>query len=188
MRCLITVVKSAVPPLGEKGQSILEFVLLLPILLGLSVVLVRVNTVIQASIVNQKYSRAQVLFLTFNSPHYPQKENGIKGALRDDGIHQLSVGVAETAPPSGDAEDPGNKYKPDAPSFRVNRTRNAKGGTSPPEPGADPDETANVLVRNTVTLCTEVLGIKGQDGVLPISQLNESVKAVDLAGNFCRGL
>jgi len=46
---------------SERGQSVLEFVFMLPILLGLIVIMVRSNTVIQMSIVNQKYARAQAL-------------------------------------------------------------------------------------------------------------------------------
>ena len=54
--------------LKEDGQSIVEFLVSLPLLVGLAVVLIRVNSAIQMSIVNQQYARAQTLNLTYNSP------------------------------------------------------------------------------------------------------------------------
>ena len=48
------VVKRRSRQLGERGQSLLEFCLLLPVLLGLVTMMIRVNTAIQVSIVNQQ--------------------------------------------------------------------------------------------------------------------------------------
>jgi hypothetical protein len=52
---------------GEAGQSLLEFLLMFPMLLALVIVLIRVNTAIQISIVNQQYARAQTFVLTSNA-------------------------------------------------------------------------------------------------------------------------
>ncbi len=43
----------------ESGQSVLEFLLLIPLIVALTVLLVKMNAVIQVSIVNQQYARAQ---------------------------------------------------------------------------------------------------------------------------------
>lgn len=169
---------------SEQGQSLLEFLLTFPLLLGLTVITVRVNTAIQSSIVNQKYARAQTLFLTFNSPHYPERDvsggkTGIRDFLAAKGVNQMVVGVSETAPPDGGA------FKPDAPSFKVNRTQATASADA--DPGSDPDETSKVLIRNTVTLCTETLAIQGENGVVPFSLLNENFSGKSIAQNFCKG-
>ncbi len=58
----------------ESGQSMLEFALLLPILTGLFVLLIRVEMAISTAIVNQKYARNHMHFLSFNHRYYPEKK------------------------------------------------------------------------------------------------------------------
>ncbi|MEO5970142.1 MAG: hypothetical protein ABIQ95_09460, partial [Bdellovibrionia bacterium] len=53
---------------NNEGQSVIEFIFMLPLLIGMSTLLVNINTAIQMGIVNQQYARFQTLFLTFNSP------------------------------------------------------------------------------------------------------------------------
>jgi len=52
---------------NNKGQSLFEFILLLPVLLGFSTILIRINTAIQISIVNQQFTRDQLGILINNS-------------------------------------------------------------------------------------------------------------------------
>ena len=86
---------------GESGQSILEFLLMLPMLVGLVLILVRINTAIQVSIVNQQYARSHALWLNFNSAVYPQLALR-EGHLTANNDNQMVIGVSDnTAPQDG---------------------------------------------------------------------------------------
>ncbi len=52
---------------AQAGQSLLEFVLMLPVIFGLANVIYRANMAIQQSIVNQQYARQQTLIITEHS-------------------------------------------------------------------------------------------------------------------------
>src|SRR5688500_8394742 len=90
----------------ETGQSILEFLMMLPMLIGFCIMLMRVNMAIQISIVNQQYARAQTLFLTFNSPHYPSLERQVQD-LTPNSMNQMLLGVSDNVAVAG--------YTPKAP-------------------------------------------------------------------------
>jgi len=136
----------------EGGQSVLEFLVLLPAMVGLTVLLVRVNTVIQVSLVNQKYARAQILFLTMNSSEYPTLEN----RFASDGMYDLEsnemiVGVSNKVAP-----DAGEDYPPDPIIYKITRPGGPGGDDSEPEP----DRRDKIRVRNTVSLCTQLNFVK----------------------------
>src|SRR4051794_31601143 len=82
-------------PKGEEGQSMVEFLFMLPLLLGLAVLLVRISTAIQISIVDQQYARSQTLFLTYNSATYPRL--GLQVSMQQKGLNQMVVGVSDNA-------------------------------------------------------------------------------------------
>jgi hypothetical protein len=168
------------------GQSVLEFLLMLPLMVGLVVLLVRANTAIQISIVNQQYARAQALFLTFNSPTYPQLE------LRQPHVtakqyNQMIIGVADNPAP----ED-GSPYIPDAATQNVTRR---KSGTRD-EAKTEPRERDKVRIRDTVTICTQVNIVPGQGGALvPVLEMGGPRFSVPVGKNnltdqsafqFCR--
>jgi len=79
---------------NEEGQSLLEFLLVLPVLLGLVALMTRVNTAIQASLVYQQYARAQTTFLTFNSPVYPSLRLQAS-ELNGKNYNQMTIGVSD---------------------------------------------------------------------------------------------
>jgi hypothetical protein len=85
-------------PEGEAGQSLLEFLLTLPMLVALVVILVRVNSVIQVSIVNQQYARAQALFLAYNSSEFPSIDRRMSQLVAKR-YSQMVLGVADNAAP-----------------------------------------------------------------------------------------
>lgn len=159
---------------SEEGQSLIEFLLLLPMLVGLSVVLVRVNTAIQISIVNQQYARAEALFLSFNSPIYPELSK--QARLVQLGTNELIIGVADNI-----ADDSGN-FKPKATVQLVARTKNVQASD---EPMTEPPQRAQVRVRGTVTLCSPTLTVKSANGTsMPIqTALNEQT-----IFDFCGGI
>src|SRR4051812_28584394 len=100
----------------EEGQSIIEFLLMLPMILALTFILFRVNSAIQVSIVNQQYSRAQILFLTYNNPYYPELDK--QQNMRQSGNNQMVVGVSDKLA-VGSA-----KFHPDATVQLITRNAN----------------------------------------------------------------
>ncbi len=131
---------------SEEGQSIVEFILLLPLMIGITLMMLKINMAIQVSIGNQKYSRMQAHHLTFNSPYYPQTSASSQGNRRAPGMHRLVVGVGEDAVT-------GAKSRPKAVEVFVARNRQIASKSSDLG-SAEPDSRANVRVRTTVALCT----------------------------------
>jgi len=147
------------------GQSLLEFVFGLPLMLGLAILMIKVNMAIQVSIVDQKYARAQALFLTYNSPFYPEKEKQLK--LKKYLLNQILVGVSGNLDSSANVSD----YTPEATVQNIARSPlNKKAMAASNEGGTDSmTERANVRVRNTVTLCTQnyMVGFTTPGGPFP---------------------
>lgn len=142
----------------EEGQSVIEFLIMLPVVVGLAVFMVKVNTVIQMGIVNQQYSRAQALNFSYNSPVYPHLERRphmIK--LKYD---QILMGVKEyRANEEGDLRTESSTYK-------ITKT-----GGSVENQSESIHERSEIRVRNTVTLCTQ-MNLAGNGK--PLIDLNEA--------------
>lgn len=149
-----------------RGQSLVEFMIFLPFMIGLAILMVRVNTAIQISIVDQKYARAQALFLAYNSPHYPEK-GAKRFSMADFGFNQLLLGVSGNLDTNGQSS-----YVPEATVQSVARDPKSPAALSASnEEQTEPSTTrSNVRVRNTVTLCTQnfQIGLKDPNGPLPI--------------------
>jgi hypothetical protein len=144
----------------DRGQSVLEFLLMLPMMVGLVVILVKVNTTIQISIVDQQYSRAQALWLTFSSPVYPLLRIR-EGQLTKKKYNQMVLGVSDNAAPAGN-----EPYEPLASTHYIARKKGeADNGDK------EAKERALVRVRNTVTLCTQPNVVTGPGGIVPILPL-----------------
>jgi hypothetical protein len=163
---------------NESGQSVLEFVFMLPVLLGLVVIMVRSNTVIQMSIVNQKYARAQALWLTFNSPHYPRLSFRKEGSPDDQfvqfGFNRMVIGMSEQP-----VDDTGGKA--------VASTQTIVRGGVPAADGpsqSEPLDRAKVRVRTTVALCTQTNAIVTSQGLRPATA---DFIGEDTIFDYCRG-
>lgn len=169
----------------ESGQSVLEFVFMLPILVGLIVVMVRTNTVIQMSIVNQKYVRAQALWLTFNSPYYPRLSLRKSRELCGDfdpadqfikyGFNRMVIGMADQP-----VEDTGGKAN--AVTQFVARDASQLGNEGPSQ--SEPLDRAKVRVRTTVALCTQTNAIVTSKGLCGTTSSNIGENTVF---DYCRG-
>jgi Flp pilus assembly protein TadG len=147
---------------NQEGQSIIEFLFMLPLFVGLIVILIRVNTAIQVSLVNQQYARAQALWLTFNSPVYPSIFSRSQN-LAAKGYNQMLIGVADNR------EDENGNYRPKATVQNVARQKNV--GSNDPQ--TEPPSRALVRVRTTVTLCTQSEVVKTGGTYQPILASNE---------------
>jgi hypothetical protein len=143
----------------EQGQSLLEFLFMLPMMIGLIVLMTRVNTAIQASIVDQQYARAQTTWLTFNSPVYPNLRLQAS-ELNGKNYNQMMIGVSDNL-------IGGSELHPEAQTTFIPRKRSLASRASD-DPQVEPESRANVRIRNTVSLCTQPNVLNGQP-VLPLS-------------------
>jgi hypothetical protein len=151
---------------NRRGQSLIEFVLMLPVLVGMFFLLLRVNQAIQVSIVNQKYSRQRLFELVGNSPQYPDISK--VPVFVEKGDNRVVIGVSEES-----TSDIASDFQPSAPTMRITRTRRAAAGGSN-ESGAEPNRRANVRIRNTVEICTPLLVAKSGTSSVPMaSSLND---------------
>lgn len=149
------------------GQSVIEFLIVLPLMVGLVVLMVRVNTAIQVSIVNQQYVRAYTLFFAYNSPIYPRLRNRV-GALDAHGYNQILLGISNQKISEGDGYEQEN-ITPDAAVISLTEK---KGGVD--DPHVEPELRSRVRVRTTVTLCTQTNVIKNSGGKYwPILELGD---------------
>ncbi|MEK6705152.1 MAG: TadE family protein [Bdellovibrionota bacterium] len=177
MACLITAADD------ERGQSIIEFVLMLPVLLIFTYALVKVNTLIQMSIVNQQYVRAKTLSLAYNSSVYPYL-NLRRQELDEKNYNQMLVGMSDQAISVEEGRE-----QPDAPVYNIAR----KGHEGSNEPKAEPRQRTAIRVRTTVSLCTQQNVARNGSSLsplLPLDQKNNPIGPWALGENtvfeFCR--
>ena len=154
---------------GSRGQSVLEFLFMLPLIIGFTVIVVRVNTAIQVSIVDQQYARQQTLHLAFNSAYYPRMDLRV-GLLDQRGYNQMILGVSDNTPPSR-----AESFHPKATTQLVTRPLSGLKGSN--ERGEDHQERGIVRVRDTVTLCTQTNVVNSAAGRrTPIVLFNSDLK------------
>lgn len=137
-------------PNDESGQGLIELLIVLPFLVGITLVLIRVSTVIQMSIVNQKYARMQTMMIAYNNAFYPRIE--LRGLLEDQYVQQMTIGVSEN--------DAGANSTPEASVYKIVRPGEGLNG-APRELGNDDPGTPDlrqgrgrIRVRGTVAMCT----------------------------------
>jgi hypothetical protein len=145
----------------ESGQSILEFLLMLPMLVGLFLILLRVNQAIQVSIVDQQYARAHALWLAFNNPVFPQQKLRL-GAITAQQDNQMVIGVSDNTAPTDGSRKKGVHDSDDKESSKR----------------------ASVRVRDTVTICTQANVVQGKSGFVPILPQDPSSFAATGAYNL----
>ncbi len=148
---MITVVRN------QKGQSLIEFLIALPMMIGISLLLVRVNTAIQASIVQQKYARGAIHFFTWNSPYFPEKS--FSGRMGYGGNKQGPTGTNDFVIGVSGRTMTGSDSSPSSLEVAI-----TKDGPAHPAQGI-PESSRSVFLRNSLNLCTKshMLG----DGTLP---------------------
>jgi len=130
---------------NTEGQSLFEFLLLLPVLLSFSTILIRINTAIQVSIMNQQFTRDQLGLLTGNSAFYPALSK--QRMLIQSSSNQMILGVSEN---QAVADDNGT-YSPEATTQWIGRGSAPKTNDPPQE---EPTLRGAVRIRNSITICT----------------------------------
>ncbi len=150
--------------MGVKGQILIEFLVMMPALFGLALIMIKINTAIQVSIVNQQYARAQGLFLTFNSPTYPQiryRYEG-EGSMINRGFNQLMLGVSQEG---GNEDLPSDQLNAVATTQNIVRNRRKTGSNQVQD---QPKDRGIVRIRTIVSICTQSNVVNDGGGVTAI--------------------
>lgn len=161
----------------ESGQSVLEFLFMIPVLIGLVILLIRMNSAIQISIVNQKYARAQTTWLTFNSSVYPRlgfRDPADSKSFVGLGYNRMEIGVSERP-----VRDTGGVAVAQTQLIARDVQKAGPDGGSQSEP----ESRGNVRIRTMVALCTPTFSVKGQNGY---SELNNSTMGEKTVFDLCR--
>lgn len=144
----------------------IEFLIVVPLFLGMTFLLVRVNTVIQMSIVNQKYGRAQAFFLTYNSPVFPdlfrQGETGASGKP----MNSLTMAVTGKAY-GGEAPD-----DIEAAVHNIARPGQDEGSNAARK---EPRRRGKIRVRTTMTICSHITRVETNGDFIPPNRMTEGV-------------
>jgi len=153
---------------NERGQSLMEFVFMLPLMIGLVMLVIRVNSAIQVSIVNQKYSRAQVLAIAYNSPIYPSLRwrTGDGDIFVSKGNNRMVVGVSDQIV-TGDGTIP--------PKATTQRIVDADADVGNNDPQKEHETRGNIRVRNTVSLCTMSFSVSAGGNNISVNQIAEGM-------------
>ena len=160
-----------VADIGRDGQSIVEFMIGLPLLLGLCLLLIKVFTVIQMSIVSQEYARQQTLFLFENSPYF---RSDMLSQISSLGRNRVVLGVSKTAIVEGEQDLAfANNYQIERPSGQLTSV-NSQGNLE------NLTKQGNVRVRTTVSICLGNV-FKEQGFLSPADYKNH------MSFNFCGG-
>ena len=164
----------------ESGQSIIEFLLMMPIMVGMMVTLVKANTAAQLSIVNQQYARSHALWLAFNSPIYPERRMVLQDFTNGQNSNQMVILVGEETNDEAkeDSNSGGGAYHPSAPSYNIEKYNTPGKKTSSSGVAKSPS-----LVRSfaSVSLCTQSNAISVGSGIQTADKLGN--KNVDF--RFC---
>lgn len=153
---------------NEQGQSLLELMVMMPVLLALAVVIIKIQTAIQISIVNQKYARGRALFLSYNSPVYPHRGLATP-QLEVKGYNRMVIGVSDNS--VADEEGVGS-YTPRAITQTIARSASTSIGNG--EDKAEPERRSVVRVRTTIALCTPSWVVRSGGQYLPISAVQDT--------------
>lgn len=159
---------------AQSGQGVIEFLLFLPVFVVFTVVLFKINMVIQVSIVNQQYTRTQALFLVQNHSTYPRRDRMLRFA--DAGIQQIVTGLSDNKPTTGPASIISDVlYQPESTKLNIAPQVTVDNNITTPD-NKEPAQTFVIRVRTTVTLCTPVFFVGPGDPIIPFdgpSPLND---------------
>lgn len=138
------------------GQSVLEFLFLLPVMVSLTLLLIRVNTAIQIGIVNEQWVREMVLYISGNGAIYPRRP-AIMTDLANLGYNQIVLGMASDYVASSDGWGDGSNGAVDAPVYNIAGNK-VLGSDAAQE---EPSNRSRIRVRSTVTLCLPLITVGG---------------------------
>lgn len=166
---------------AESGQGIIELLFVIPFLIGMVLLLLRVTTTIQISIVNQKYIHSQIFSLIQNSPYYPvfavRDESSGNDSFIKNGYNVMYIGVSDRS-----VEETNSK-----PLATTNFIGRKLAESKPNDQTNDPNakERLDVRVKNIAAICTPVWAVqfKGKWTELSNNTFPENLSGLP----FCRG-
>ncbi|MBY0470119.1 hypothetical protein K2X30_03050 [bacterium] len=134
---------------NQAGQSVLEFLIVLPMMVGLAVMLIKMNTAVQVSIVNQQYARAHTLWLAFNSNEYPEVKLRIPQLISKN-YNKMILGISENSAPAS-----GEIYLPEVIKMKITPGRSLATDAGDQQNQEEPERRSIIRVRTSVSLCTQ---------------------------------
>ena len=158
---------------SEEGQSVIEFMIMLPVFIAVVVLMVKSNSAVQMSIVNQQYARSQALWLARNSPYYPAKNHAEN--MYQTGSNRMVLGVSN----NHFDDETTDRITPEAQVQTVVRAGKDIGDDGG---GSEPSRRGKVRVRTTVAMCTHQITIDAGGAKL---SLNEVTDQTIEKFNFC---
>ncbi|MBN21627.1 MAG: hypothetical protein CL678_10110 [Bdellovibrionaceae bacterium] len=159
---------------NDKGQSMIELMVLLPVVIGTLSFLIKTNSAIQVSINNQQYARAQILIYMSNSSNYPRVQDISSWEAEGGGINRSKMvfGVSDNIF-SSDAD-----IEPEAVISPI-VTKDAEQGSR--DTGTeDVKVRGKIRVRTTVALCAPLHFVA--NGKLTRENLGDNHRF-----NYCQG-
>lgn len=162
---------------NQKGQSLFEFVILLPIMITILGLQYKGNTLSQISINNQKYARAQTLYLAFNSPYFPERRFDGNGNVFFNDVTLLELGMSNKVinQQSGNDIPTETKY----PLLRAGETEFGNPGS----PEGRNKQTGTPVIRTNVAICSHPRFVIGSGNPLSLMRFDTNEYPV----NVCKG-
>ena len=144
---------------------------MLPLVVAFSLLTLKVNTLIQISIVGQKALRQAALYYLYNHPEYPRRRN--KEYIEDNQSNLFILGVSENSFYGTETEPPV------AVTYNIARAGGPQGSNFSQE---EPRYRNNIRVRTTLALCTMNNFVGSQGRSAPTFAMNTHSKF-----SLCRG-
>jgi hypothetical protein len=143
--------------MDAKGQSLIEIVLVLPVLFLFVTILFKLNLATQMSINNAQYARSQLFVLTANSPEYPRLSFRFRPGLFKNAQQDLMIlGVSDPKAiklANYSADDGGGGMEAIPQTQKLDRLgRNIEGSDERGEQA----KRNEIRVRNTASICTQM--------------------------------
>ena len=140
--------------IDEKGQSLIEVLILIPFLFMFVGLLYKVNMATQMAIVNTQYAHSQVYVLNANSPEYPRLQFRLSQAppmFAYNSQDRMLLGVADpTVLPVTTAIPPVPQTQ------KIGRNSTTVGGSSDSGELPAGGKRTELRVRNTSGICTQL--------------------------------
>ena len=166
----------------ESGQSLIEVLFLMPLVVVVVVLLYRSNAAIQMSIVNQKQLRGQALYVAMNSPTYPDLQMRRSGESSMERVGYSAFVMGVTDDPTSDARGQLNAVAQVQAFGRPGRR--IRGDTDCSE--ADPTSRSKICLKTAIEFCTQINAIPGTSGVTRYPDgLGENMQSA-MGSAFCR--
>lgn len=161
----------------RRGQTLLEFLIVLPLILVFIKITLKVNAASQISINNQKALHSKILDLASNSPFFPRIANHEVSFVKKN-RNFMTIGMV--AGPFDDA-NPATQIAPIHEISRDPATQAIKG-----PPGQEARSTTGVRVRTSAGMCPQVIAINVNGRWDHYSHLTVSDKTQPFP--FCEGV